>query len=291
MRLEKHNCETLELPNVFYSLERWEQMKQHNPELEPVHMDEFLGKLVFHLARENPSWDFYCEYSYSVPRIHYVEVRQKDEDLGRISHTSRGSKRVWSISNERIHNKLERGSDRHTSNFDKAVKIVKKEFGAKTIAELAERAHDEVRRTVKWQTQQGTTQFRRSYEQVFYHIVDYVMGDGFDQISEIALRHGIHSDWREQVQEAWENNKIRQSIEERLEDGGYVVVVHDGYYAVSPASQDGRDQITYYDEETLPAGIKRGVGMLKLAEDEAFVVGVGVRESANAFFILKELEV
>lgn len=293
----KDTVTTLGHERVFYDTQRYDESCEYHAthgleQPEPMHIGEFLGQLVWPLVEANPEWEFHCDYGHHTNEVKWVTIFCRGEELGDISQTTRGSKRVWVIRNDRIFNKLERGNGRQTSDFNKAMKIIKKEFGTKTLAEMAHESHDLVGRTVRSATHVGSNQFRRSYENVFYHIVDYVMGEGFDKICEVALQSGIHKEWPAEVQDLWEADNIRRKIHDDMSNGdGYVVVLHGGYYAVSPSVDHGHEKAEYYDEDTVPANIKRGVGMLKLAEEDAFVKDVGVRCSENTFFIVKELGV
>jgi len=299
MRVNKTEltCRTLGHDRVFYDSERYDDYvtRRKNDGLEapePMAMDEFLGQLIWPLVDAYPKWEFHCDYGYISSNVRQVFVWDQNEQLGYIQASLRGNKRVWFIQNDRILNKLDRGSGRHTSDLKKALKIIKKEFHPKTISETVIDEHINVIRSVGSQTHQGSAMFRRHYENIFYHIIDYVMGEGFDKICEIGLQNGLHTDWPANVKDAWETNNIRQKISEAMGNGdGHIVVLHGGYYAVSPPDMDGHEQAVYYDDETLPANIKRGVGMLKLAENDSFVRDVGVRCSETTFFILKELGV
>lgn len=293
----KLTCCTLGHDRVFYDSERYDDYVAYNKSQElhapePMAMEEFLGQLIWPLVDAYPQWEFHGDYSYHGSSINRVYVWDQNEQIGYIQTTVRGNKRVWLMTNDRILSKLDRGSGRQTADLNKALKIIKKEFGPKTISETVIDEHMNVLRSMHSQTHQGSNIFRRQYENIFYHVVDYVMGDGFDKLCEIGLRNGLPADWPANVKDAWETNNIRQKIQDAVDKGdGHIVVLHGGYYAVSPPETHGYEQTVYYDDDTLPANIKRGVGMLKLAENDSFVREVGVRCSETTFFILKELGV
>jgi hypothetical protein len=278
----KYDYIELTLPNI---VGRWDK----NKERQQIRVEKDIKPFVEALAKKYPQWRFMAtQFWYQRPNDAepYAEayrfyVYDGREALGQISTDyGRNREKVFTINNERIADARERGDTTKTKDLKKAVKIVGKMFGAKTIHErLAEASNDAATDIARVHSDRAGT-FNRTYD----HMANY------ESLAPIAVQGGANAETVERLLSAHDEFKITKEIYECQQNNtGAVVLIHGSDYAVMGKDDSGEHKTRIFSTETLPLHIKRSVGMLKLVEPKYFVKGAGLKIHDSAFFVVKEV--
>lgn len=250
---------------------------------------------VFEAAKKYPMWEFCAD---SLPTKAHIEASKfqatgfeifdKDEYIGEIGfdYASRGNT-VYVIRNERIEKERERGPAAKTKDLKKAIKILGKKFGAKTLQERLQEA-------IRWcdhglgdAVNSKGRAFRNAYNEVLINYLHEYVVNNWETIKQVAASKGADAAFLEKFPDTYydhvETNKISNSFDS---DRGVVVVIHGADYAVWDLSKK-EDKVTVYSTNDLPDWIKRGVGMLKLIEKNNLISGVGYKAEDGSFFVAK----
>jgi hypothetical protein len=287
----KYDYIELTLPNI---VGRWEKAKER----QQVRVEKSIQPFVEALAKKYPQWRFMAtQFWYQRPNEGepYAEayrfyVYDGREALGQISTDyGRNHEKVFAIHNERIADTRERGDTTKTKDLNKAVKIVGKMFGAKTINErLAEAQNDAAIDIARVHSDRAST-FQRTYDHIAKHLMPYVMAN-YESLAPIAVQGGANAETVGRLVSAHDEFNITKEIYECQQNNtGAVVLIHGSDYAVMGKDETGEHKIRIFSTETLPPHIKRSVGMLKLVEPKYFIKGAGLKIHDTAFFVVKEV--
>ncbi len=287
----KYDYIELTLPNI---VGRWEKAKEH----QPIRVEKDIKPFVEALAKKYPQWRFMAtQFWYQRPNDAepYAEayrfyVYDGRESLGQISTDyGRNHEKVFTINNERIADARERGDTTKTKDLKKAVKIVGKMFGAKTIHERLDEAHGDAATDIARVHSDRAGTFNRTYEHIAKHLMPYIMAN-YESLAPIAVQAGANAETVERLLSAHDEFKITKEIYECQQNNtGAVVLIHGSDYAVMGKDDTGEHKTRIFSTETLPPHIKRSVGMLKLVEPKYFVKGAGLKIHDTAFFVVKEV--
>jgi hypothetical protein len=299
----KYEYITLNLPNIQVA---WERAKDRS-EIK-FSLDESIQNFVTQAAIKFPMWRFMAGGDLggmgytrnAVTRAttsitaHRLWVYDGSERLGYISYENRFTKTdmkyvVYILNNERIANKRERGDSDKTKDINKALKILAKSFGAKTINERVKEAFDQCEDRVGSITTQKASRFNDEYRSLVHGLRKHIMVDKWEEIKQIAMDSGVNLTVLDRLPNTYEDYKIAQEIDECVEHRkGVVVIIHGNDYAVQSFLTAKDDpKIEMFSTETLPDWIKRGVGMLKLVEPHNMIGAVGYKINDGAFFVMK----
>jgi hypothetical protein len=212
------------------------------------------------------------------------------EALGQISTDyGRSREKVYAINNERISTSRQRGDTTKTKDLNKAVKIVGKMFGAKTINERLAEANNDAANEIYRVFQDRANTFQRTYDHIAKHLMPYIMAN-YESLAPIAVQDGANADTVGKLVNAHEEFKITREIHQCQQNNtGAVVLIHGSDYAVMGNDDTGEHNIRIFSTETLPPHIKRSVGMLKLVEPKYFIKSAGLKIHDQAFFVVKEV--
>jgi predicted ribosome quality control (RQC) complex YloA/Tae2 family protein len=299
----KYEYITLDLPNIQVAWERGKDRAETK-----FYLDEPFKNFVIQAAMKFPMWRFMSGGDLGgmgltrnpitrVPtdlKCYRLWVYDGSERLGSISYETRLTKTdmrytVYILNNQRIAHKRERGDSDKTKDINKALKILAKSFGAKTISERMKEAFEQCEDRVGSITTQKATRFNDEYRSLVNGLRKHLMVDKWEEIKQIAMDSGVDLTVLDRLPNTYEDYKIAQEIDECVEHKkGVVVIIHGNDYAVqSFATANADPTIEMLSTETLPDWIKRGVGMLKLVEPHNMVGNVGYKISDGAFFVMK----
>lgn len=279
---------TLDYPNI---QAKWNTKSGDEPPT--IVIEPKLKELAVALALKYPQWRLVCHRMWNnfqgdgKAQVQKFSVYEGNENLGEISSEYGGGRfhceRVFTLRNERIASARERGDRVRTKDLGKALKIAAKMFYTKNLNEYIDEAANNVRRVTYEVARDRFHTFQRKFSHMWGYLEDYSVQQ-FDSLRDAAIRAGADTATLDDYINAYQEHKATEEIESCYEKGkGWVVLIRGSDYAVT-SSNDNR-QVTMYTTDTLPPHIKRGIGMLKLLEDNTFMSGVGVRRSESTFFI------
>ena len=284
----KYDYLPLELPNMLAE-------RHKNPEHKPVSTYAKVYPLIEALALKKPQWKFIAHRYHGGDTKYWgyaFRVCEGREVLGEIVMSyGRRDDDAFEIRNKRIQDSRERGGSAKTKDVKKAIKLVLKSFGAKTISEQVEEA---LQQTVDatWRVasdRSGTfqTMFRHMQEHLFTHIMD-----NYNELAPIAIQNGADATVVGKLLPAYEEYRITKEIETcKANNTGAVVLTLGSEYAVTLWDHSaGGMQTHMHTTDTLPIHIKRSVGLLKLVEVKHFLKGVGVKIADTTFFVISKAE-
>ena len=279
----------VEMPNVSI---RWERGKDRTNY--QFGIDKEIKELIVQAAIKFPMWKF---VGVSVSRRdvgnndvtfngYRFYVYDDKEHVGELSTTySQAHGRVYCLTNDRILKARERGSATTTKDLNKALKIMGKLFGAKTIQERLREADDKCQSNLGHVYREKHANFTRNYETLTNRLAAYLMSN-WDITKKIAETNGVDLTLLDSLPNQYEDYKIAKEIGKCYQESrGVVVTIHGNDYAVKE-----KESITIYGTENLPEHVKRCVGMLKLVEPNHLIGGVGFKISERSFFVMKGAE-
>ena len=287
----KYDYIELTLPNI---VGRWEK----NKERFEIRVEKAIKPFVEALAKKYPQWRFVSTSFWhqrpdngdAYAEAHRFYVYDGREALGQISTDyGRSREKVYAINNERISTSRQRGDTTKTKDLNKAVKIVGKMFGAKTINERLAEANNDAANEIYRVFQDRASTFQRTYDHIAKHLMPYIMAN-YESLAPIAVQGGANAETVGKLVSAHEEFKITKEIHECQQNNtGAVVLIHGSDYAVMGKDDTGEHKTHIFSTDTLPPHIKRSVGMLKLVEPKYFIKGAGMKIHDQAFFIVKEV--
>jgi hypothetical protein len=287
----KYDYIELTLPNI---VGRWEKDKERRE----IRVEKDIKPFVEALAKKYPQWRFVStQFWHQRPdnaepyaEAYRFYVYDGREALGQISTDyGRSREKVYAINNERISTSRQRGDTTKTKDLNKAVKIVGKMFGAKTINERLAEANNDAANEIYRVFQDRANTFQRTYDHIAKHLMPYIMAN-YESLAPIAVQDGANADTVGKLVNAHEEFKITREIHQCQQNNtGAVVLIHGSDYAVMGNDDTGEHNIRIFSTETLPPHIKRSVGMLKLVEPKYFIKSAGLKIHDQAFFVVKEV--
>lgn len=284
----KYDYLPLELPNMLAE-------RHKNPEQKPVATYSKMYPLVEALALKKPQWKFIAHRYHArdgKDSGYAFRVCEGREILGEIvmSYGWRDDD-AFEIRNKRIQDSRERGGSAKTKDVKKAIKLVLKSFGTKTISEQVNEAlqqtTDATRRVASDRSETFQSLFRHMQEHLFTHIMD-----NYKELAPIAIQNGADATVVEKLLPAYEEYQITKEIKTcKTSNTGAAVLTLGSEYAVTLWDHSaGNMQTHMHTTDTLPTHIKRSVGLLKLVEVKHFLKGVGVRVADTTFFVISKAE-
>lgn len=286
----------LGMPNI---KGEWNKLRNESPSDADIQIRAFMQPFVLEAAKLWPMWTFVGKRfvwtsqravisGISRDRYEYSQFAIYDnrEHIGTIDcDANNDNSLVYTIHNDRIQNKRERGTASKTKDLKKALKILRKEFGAKRLDERVEEAWSNCDSRLDNLFHTKSRDFDRVYAHVVNCLEEYMMTN-WETIKPIALTNGADQKAVDSITPAYEDYMVVKRISTAFGDKkGVVVVIHGNDYTIK--SKDG---IEVCGTDKLPEWIKRGVGMLKLIEQNHVVGGIGFKIEENAFFVMEGSE-
>lgn len=281
----------LDLPNIVV------RRKTSDPE-KPFSINSEIKPFVMALAMKYPQRMFVGRSFFSrdrevnVAKFAVYENRELLGVIGAERDYSRGGngKTRYTITNERIKGTRQRGDEAYTRDMNKAVKLVGKMFYVKTHAELFKNVAEKTDTLLVAKDSDARREFQRCQSNVMEVLSTYIL-DNFDQFAPIALQHGTSAeDVNTLLDKRATANLMRGMVTSFRDMRGTTVLLHGNDYVARIGNGPQTEHtLTVWTTDTLPAGIKRAVGMLKLVDKNYIVEGVGAKINDNAFYVLPEV--
>jgi hypothetical protein len=289
--LVKYQYHTLDLPNIQAVLDIDQDATGWTFEIEPR-----LKPLIIEAAMKFPMWQFYAggaatglwRYEHDKKlKAHRFTVWDGQERLGELSTATRNNgDQVYAISNNRIARKRERGVADMTKDIKKAIKIISKSFGSKTVSERISEAMMICESNIDTVVRTKVMEFNEPYRIVARGMADHMIAN-WETTRSILVDKGVNVDKLGDVPELYEQYKVAEETEACYKNKkGVVVIIHGSDYVVKNLSAGEGSDITLYDTDNLPEWIKRGVGMLKLVDKNTMLGGIGFKIDGSKFYVI-----
>lgn len=273
----------LGLPNLVWAKSKTETYDK------PVKLLDKLAPLAFEAAKKFPRWTFVGVITWvqedwlGVGKLRVYENREEIGVLNLTTHTRSDTKYV--LSNARIAEGRKRGNGTETKDAKKALRLMAKTFGAKTVSEKLAEIDAKLYGSMAGGHANISDLYNRVWHNITKHLHDYVFNN-FEQVSAAAINAGAKAEDVKELPELRDGLDIAKKLYEAYTaNDGWTVFINVGTYVVQDR---GCNNTKLYTSDTLPGFFKRSVGMLKLVENATFLRDVGFRLNENVFFILKE---
>lgn len=281
-----HDLQSLGLPNVFYA------HKKGKVSTDALVIHPFLRSLIHRLAKARPKWKLYAtQHIQRIEAPHWAckfYVYEGDVELGHITkeYNYSGSYDVFAIDNARLEAARMRGNATTTKDEKKALKIILKQFHAKTAGELIHDAVDSVYANMHNAIHERSVRYGRITTDMRDALIAYAENnwEGFRVFVEETRTTGMHN--VEQYFEAKEDNLEAKKLRAAFgTEAGMVVVLRGSDYIVN-----ANKEIKVLSNEELTPHMRRAIGMLKLADKGTFIPGLGVKGLPNEMYIMPEVQ-
>lgn len=293
----KYEYITLDLPNIQVAWERGRDRSEYK-----FRLDSRIKELIIQAAMKFPMWRFMCggdqggisrNRDNEVYDCYRMFVLEGNEFLGAIDYKYRkgrnGEQTAYCLSNQRIQNKRERGTADVTKDINKALKIMAKSFGLKTINERIHEAQSKCEVDVSQITRNKSMDFHGDYRRMTEALHHCLMGEKWEEMKQIALANKVDLTMLDRLPSVYEDYVVAKEIDECVSDKkGVVVIIHGNDYAVqSFPTAKSEPVVEMFSTDTLPDWIKRSVGMLKLVEPRQMIGNIGYKIYDGAFFVMR----
>ena len=248
-----------------------------------LELHPFIEPLLYKVAESNPHWtleqDHYNWLNGKMVAADFKVINTATKevlgDLGvDVRRSPSGRESVFSIHNERIQSKRDRGHSYKTAKLKDALKTIRKEFYPRTVKERVhtglEQAQWYIAHALR-SSQQELEDVKNSLGKVALSVVRRAHWDVFMQVlTEVAPELAKKAT---DLDELIEQHNQMEAIHNNYSSKKLLTVIIDGdKYTVV----DNADVRTYTSDD-LPEQVKQQVGLLKLVEEKEVVAGVGLR--------------
>lgn len=265
----------------------WAKSKDAPPD-KPVRLADKLAPLAYEAAKKFPKWVFRGapQWGYD-DRLVVVElyVYENRETIGTISINTTRMCAKYVITNDRITNTRKRGYGAETSDIKKALKLMAKTFGGKTIEEKSRAAYDKLASALGSSHTAKQMDYNDAVSALLRHLKVYAL-ENFEVTAAAAIAAGGNAKQINGIPETRDDCDTVATVYNALHNKhGRFVMLNGSDYIVTK-SIDFEPEI--YSTDTLPTQIKLSIGLLKLIEDNNFMRDVGFRLNATTFYVLAE---
>jgi hypothetical protein len=250
-------------------------------------MQEVLDKL----APLRPMWKFEItgaqNFSGNTPDVLKVEVSEYGEMLGTIHRAWHASDYHLFISNDRIEEKMTRGSAYKTTSPEKAIAKIKKTFSRPSVNERVAKAEKLGEHIIDRQVSNMHRNIRDAKYNIHEAANKYVMGEGWPLfLTYVETLPTVERDRLLKHIQARDNNAEEmltiEAVQAKFRERKTALVIKDaGKYVVKIG-----DSVQIYDDNTLPLNLRGGLGLLKLVDAEHFLASIGCRVNEEVFIVL-----
>jgi hypothetical protein len=182
--------------------------------------------------------------------------------------------------NERIHSNAQRGTYKHTSKQDVALKILKRWFTEPSLVEHIDKASEVLTYALSHKAHHIRTTLVQTESTILNLAREYLMSNIntlWDVIPE--LKNNGHNLTLEKFKDLQTDHEIAKTVNS---SSCLTVVIHDGKYVV----RRGKGPINVTTSDNLPEEVRRSLGMLKLVEDGQFIRDMGFRAKENLYYVV-----
>ena len=254
-------------------------------------------EFVSELAKDNPQWTFLgipnhhqygAKADVEIPIVSF-RVEQNGEQLGaiRVDDMYRNGERtlMYQIENDRINAKRVRGSAVVTKHMKRAIRVIKKEFGTKTVDEHISQSVSNIKESIARQLRGHDRVFANTFSKYMGALQTHVILN-LDKFNPIVIANGsVDPSVVAELPLNYERFEIAENIQikQNRGDGAYVTILEsENKYLIAKASDNS---ISTFTTDTVPPTIKQAIGMLKLIEDGEFLRDVGYRQDRKTFYV------
>jgi hypothetical protein len=254
-----------------------------------------MNSVVEKLAPLHPMWRFEVtqaqNFAGQKPEVLKIEISEHGEVLGSIERRWHGQEYHIFVSNDRINEKMLRGSAYKTTNPDKAIAKIRKTFSRASIKERVTKSLERAESFLLNQTNLKTREEREVRLPITNAAMKYIMGEGWPLF--LAHVETLPANERDNIlKNVQERDRLKnemrtiESVQSKFMDKKTALVIKDaGKYVVKIG-----DTVQIYDDNTLPTNLRGGIGLLKLVEVEHFLTDIGCRVSDEVFVVLVKEE-
>jgi hypothetical protein len=259
---------------------------QHrNPDSKPtLELHHAVSGIIRNCATINSSWTFEGLFGYYNPSLlTEFKVFSGDEYVGTIDYNVRKSR--YEISSPKIQKSMERKSYRATTKLDLALKLIDS-FSTKSLAEKLEEAKASVEGGIRRATRNATSTYREAAENSHGIILDFALNNWQAVVNSVSNDTTLLTKL-DKLQEAIHERNVTQSI---YHSEGKCVYIKGDVYVVGKLEEEagGERHTVYSSSDTLPSGIRRAIGLLKLVEKDSVLDGVGYKYEDDKFLVLSK---
>jgi hypothetical protein len=274
----------LGLPNIVYAHRKMQQT--------PMVVHPFLWPLLTKLAKARPKWrligERYAMRDEGPHWAHSFRVFEGNEELGivRKEYNYSTNADCFSIDNPRMAAARQRGSSTMTKDATKAFKIITSKFHGKTpeerIRAARERAYGHVSANVR-NRQNGYSGIVGNLRKGMLAFAEA----NWEAFAAFAADHGgIGMANLDQYHEAKEDAAVAETLQAAWgSDKGDLVLLRGSDYIIQ-----NKDGFKIVSGDELTPHLKRGIGILKLAEVGTYAPTFGVKTADDEMYVLPEPE-
>jgi hypothetical protein len=220
-----------------------------------------------------------------------MNISEYGEVLGSVERKWHGQEYCLLVSNDRIGEKMQRGSGYKTVNPDKAIAKIKKTFSRPSINERVTKSIHRVESFLLNQTNLKAREERDSKHPIHNAAMTYIMGEGWPLFLEYVETLPVN-ERDKMLKNIQERDRLKdemltiESVKSKFMDKKTALVIKDaGKYVVKIG-----DTVQIYDDNSLPANLRGGLGLLKLVDVEHFLTDIGCRVNEEVFIVLVKEE-
>lgn len=271
----------LELPNIVWAVDR--RFPSATP---PTETCPFMLPLITKLAKARPKWTLvginHRVGNNGARQVTEFHVMEGNDVLGRIQreYNYGTSNYVYSITNERIDAKRQRGSSIRTKDVTKAFKVITKEFHGKT----ADEQLADARKTASAVVINNMNAHRYKFHKLTTDVQPKALAFAEDRLNE--FRSFVGGTLVDEFLEARQMYDYAEDMWTHQNAGtGIVVAIRGDEYIMSKGTE-----VRLVTSAQLTPHQRRAIGMLKLADVNTFIPGIGIKGSDSVVFIMPEEE-
>jgi len=254
-----------------------------------------MNTVIDKLAPHHPLWRFEIveanNFSSNHPDVLRIKVSEYGDMLGYIGRQWHAQQYHLFITNDRISEKMSRSGSYKTADPDKAIAKIRKTFSRPNVKERVTKSLERAGSFLRDQTNFKAREEREVKAPIHNAATKFIMGEGWP----LFLAH-IESwpviEHTKMLKNIQERDRLKdemltiESVQSKFTDKKTALVIKDaGKYVVKIG-----DTVQIYDDNTLPANLRGGIGLLKLVDVEHFLTDVGCRVNEEVFVVLVKEE-
>lgn len=248
-----------------------------------------LDELISKLSLRHPEWQFIGEDSwfYNSDKgfpVKRFRVYESGDKIGRLGLDTWRDGEKFEIRNDRITAAMDKRSYKSTRDVGKAVKLVEKFFGAKTMSERLAEGKSNVYSAIANKSWEANREFSKVMDKLTPALATYATLHMAEVRSTLEV-YGAPVDALDKLTSKNEERKLAQAMNDsRNGNRGTTVLLHgDRYILVSDADYDNPVTLT---ASQLTEDTRGKLGILKVVRDDDAIESVGMRISSTMFYLL-----
>lgn len=274
--LYKTECNLLGRPNV---------INIPDPSLSVTETNYFLFLTLNNLTLSKPNWRFkivdYTSFNQTLLATGF-DIYEDDEKLGKVRIEYKGRYEKIKVQNKRIDDKRDRGTGYYTDDPAKAELSIRKHFFKKAKDERMDDAITAARQTIHRQNQNKHWVRNEAKTNVLTEAHAFVQAHMEQYLAEFPAMTPRYETYK-RAEAQWD---VTRNVRDAFDNRATTLVVLDGTQYLTQVG----DEITAYNDETLPYDLRKKIGLLKLVEDTQMISDVGCRVADTIFVLMPEAD-